>query len=140
MAANTLRLEHLNPKELLSFDGLSQVVRVQRGTTVYLAGQAPFNPSFELLGGDDFKAQATATLKNVAAAVNAAGGSPADVVSSTVYIKGLSGARSSQFFEAMAQALDGLPFPAHAFSIIGVAELGAPEQLIEISAIAVIQA
>lgn len=139
MVANTLNLEHLNPKELLSFEGLSQVVRVQRGITVYIAGQAPFNPSFELLGGDDFKAQATATLKNVAAAVNAAGGSPVDVVSSTVYIKGLSGLRSRQFFEAMAQALDGRPFPAHAFSIIGVADLGAPEQLIEISSIAVIQ-
>lgn len=140
MTANTPHLEHLNPKELLSFEGLSQVVQAKSGSTVYLAGQAPFNPSFELQGGDDFKAQATATLKNVATAVNAAGGSPADVVSSTVYIKGLSGARSSQFFEAMALTLDGMPFPAHALSIIGVAELGAPEQLIEISSIAVIPA
>lgn len=140
MTDNTRHLDHLNPKELLSFEGLSQVVRARQGITVYLAGQAPFNPRFELLGGDDFKAQAMAALKNVATAVHAAGGSPADVVSSTVYIKGLSGARSGQFFEAMAQALDGKPFPAHAFSIIGVAELGTLEQLIEISSIAVILA
>lgn len=138
MADNTSHIKHINPKELLGFPGLSQIVRARAGTTVYLAGQSPFNTRFELIGGDDFKAQATAALQNVATAVAAAGGSPADVVSSTVYIKGLNGARSGQFFEAAAQALGGQPFPAHAISLIGVAELGAAEQLIEIVSTAVL--
>lgn len=138
MTSATSHLEHLNPTELLSFDGISQVVRAQRGAMVFLSGQSAFNPRFELVGGDDFKAQTVAALNNVAIAVKAAGGSVADVVSSTVYIKGLTSVRSGQFFEAMQHALDGVAFPVHAISIIGIQELGAPEQLIEIVSIAML--
>lgn len=131
-------LEHINPSELLGFDGISQVVRAQRGSMVFLSGQSAFNSRFELIGGDDFKAQAIAALNNVAIAVKAAGGSVADIVSSTVYIKGLTSMRSGQFFEAMSQALNGAAFPVHAISIIGIQELGGPQQLIEIASIAML--
>ena len=105
---------------------------------VFLSGQSALNPRFELIGGDDFKAQAITALNNVAIAVKAAGGSVADIVSSTVYIKALTSMRSGQFFEAMNQALDGAAFPVHALSIIGIQELGAPQQLIEIASIAML--
>ena len=138
MTCTASHLEHVNPSELLGFDGISQVVRAQRGSMVFLSGQSAFNPRFELIGGDDFKAQAIAALNNVAIAVKAAGGRVTDIVSSTVYIKGLTSMRSGQFFEAMSQALDGAAFPVHALSIIGIQELGAPQQLIEIASIAML--
>lgn len=138
MTSTASHLEHINPSELLGFDGISQVVRAQRGSMVFLSGQSAFNPRFELIGGDDFKAQAIAALNNVAIAIQAAGGSAGDIVSSTVYIKGLSPARSGQFFEAMSQALDGKAFPVHAISLIGIQELGSPEQLIEITSTALL--
>ena len=138
MTGTAPHIDHLNPRELLGFDGISQIVRARRGSMVFIAGQSAFNPQFQLCGGSDFKAQAIAALNNVETAVKAVGGQAADIVSSTVYIKGLSSTRSGLFFEAMASALNGLEFPVHAISVIGVQELGAPEQLIEIVSIAVL--
>lgn len=132
-------IEHINPTGLLRFDGISQVVKAQPGTMIFLSGQSAFNPRFELCGGSDFKAQAIAALNNVATAIQAAGGHVTDIVSSTVYVKGLTPARGGQFFEAMTQALDGSTFPVHALNVIGVQELGSPEQLIEITSTAVVK-
>ena len=94
----------------------------------------------ELVGAGDYRAQATQALHNLRTAVEAAGGTVENIVSSTVYIKGLNGQASEQVMAAMATAIDGKPFPAHAFSMIGVEALSGPELLVEISAIAVLQA
>ena len=139
MTNTSSHIEHINPTELLCFDGISQVVRARSGSMIFLSGQSAFNSRFELCGGCDFKAQSIAALNNVAIAVKAAGGQVTDIVSSTVYIKALTPARSGQFFEAMRQALDGSAFPVHAISVIGVQELGSPEQLIEITSTGVLK-
>ena len=55
-----------------------------------------------------------------------------------MYVVGLDEERSATFVRAMNVALDGEPFPPNASSLIGVARLGHPEMLVEISAIAVL--
>jgi enamine deaminase RidA (YjgF/YER057c/UK114 family) len=133
-----MNIEHLNPAGLLSYPGLSQIVCTRGGRTAYIAGQSAYNERFELVGSDSLQAQATQALRNLRTAVVALGGTPAHIVSSTVYIKDLTPARSELFSAALAQALDGAPFPAHAFSIIGVAALAGPQQQVEIAAVAVL--
>ena len=60
------------------------------------------------------------------------------MVSSTVYLKNLTPAVGEQFMRALSVALDGAPFPPHAFSMIGVQSLASPNILVEISAIAMV--
>lgn len=136
-----MSIQKINPPTLLKFDGLAQVVvAAGGGSTVYIAGQSAYTNTFELVGAGDYRAQATQALHNLRTAVEAAGGTVENIVSSTVYIKGLNGQASEQVMAAMASAVDGKPFPAHAFSMIGVEALSGPELLVEISAIAVLQA
>ena len=136
-----MSIQKINPPTLLKFDGLAQVVvAAGGGSTVYIAGQSAYTNTFELVGAGDYRAQATQALHNLRTAVEAAGGTVENIVSSTVYIKGLIGQASEQVMAAMATAIDGKPFPAHAFSMIGVEALSGPELLVEISAIAVLQA
>ena len=136
-----MSIQKINPPALLTFDALAQVVvAAGGGSTVYIAGQSACTNTFELVGAGDYRAQATQALHNLRTAVDAAGGTVEDIVSSTVYIKGLNGQASEQVLSAMATAIDGKPFPAHAFSMIGVEALAGPELLVEISAIAVLKA
>ena len=136
-----MSIQKINPPTLLKFDGLAQVVvAAGGGSTVYIAGQSAYTNTFELVGAGDYRAQATQALHNLRTAVEAAGGTVENIVSSTGYIKGLNGQASEQVMAAMATAIDGKPFPAHAFSMIGVEALSGPELLVEISAIAVLQA
>ncbi|NUP98735.1 MAG: deaminase [Armatimonadetes bacterium] len=60
----------------------SQAVRV--GQTLYLSGQIPLTPAGELVAGD-LAAQARQVLNNLAAVLDAAGASLADVVKTTIY-------------------------------------------------------
>ena len=136
-----MSIQKINPPTLLKFDGLAQVVvAAGGGSTVYIAGQSAYTNTFELVGAGDYRAQATQALHNLRTAVEAAGGTVENIVSSTVYIKGLNGQASEQVMAAMATAIDGKPFPAHAFSMIGVEALSGPELRVELSAIAVLQA
>lgn len=131
-------IQHINPPELLSFDSLTQVV-VTRGTkTVYIAGQSACNKVFQVVGLNDYRAQATQALLNLKAAVEAAGGSVNNIVNSTVYLKALTPVVVEQFMTAFATAIEGKPFPPHAFSIIGVTALSGADLLVEITAVAVL--
>ena len=85
-----MSIQKINPPTLLKFDGLAQVVvAAGGGSTVYIAGQSAYTNTFELVGAGDYRAQATQALHNLRTAVEAAGGTVENIVSSTVYIKGL---------------------------------------------------
>ena len=61
-----------------------------------------------------------------------------DIVSTHMYIVGLDAAKVEIFGGAMAQALDGKPFPPNASTMIGVQSLAAEGMLVEISAVAMV--
>lgn len=129
----------IDPAGLYTYQGFHQVMVSQGGTTIHIAGQVPYDEDMNLIGAEDYRAQAARTFENLATAVTAAGGQPSDIVSSVFYVKALDTPGAVEdISEAMAVALDGQPFPAHAFSIIGVEALADPRILIEISAVAVI--
>ncbi|WP_068636496.1 RidA family protein [Thauera butanivorans] len=131
-------VQRINPDKLLKFDRLSQVVVSSAGKMAFIAGQSALDENFALIGGDDHFAQAVQALRNLRTAVEAAGTSVDRVLSSTVYLKNLTPAVGEQFMRALGVALEGAPFPPHAFSLVGVQALAGPDILVEISAIALI--
>jgi enamine deaminase RidA (YjgF/YER057c/UK114 family) len=131
-----MRVEHHNPETLFRLPGFSQVVVAPSGRLAFVAGQGPFDSGFNLIGGEDLKAQTVQAFRNLAAALAAVGASPADVVSSTMYVVGLDEATTATFVVAMNEALDGMPFPPNASTLVGVTRLGHPAMKVEISAVA----
>ncbi|MDY0007814.1 MAG: RidA family protein, partial [Spongiibacteraceae bacterium] len=127
----------IDPEGLLKLPGFHQVMTSTASKTIYIAGQVAYDRDMTLVGVGDYRAQTIQALQNVAIAVRAAGAEPEDIVSSTLHIRGLNTEGAAQaIMEGMAVALDGKPFPAHAFSMIGVETLADPRILIEISAVA----
>lgn len=131
-----MSIQRINPSSLLSFPAVSQVVVAQGGTTVHIAGQSAYDRNFNLVGGADLHQQSLQALRNLRMAVEAAGGTVDRIVSSTVYLRDLTPQVSEQFFAALAEGLEGRPFPPHAMTLVGVAALSGPDQLVEVSAVA----
>lgn len=128
-------IKHIQPAGLFQAEGMSHVV-VATGRTAYIAGQGPYDEHFQLVGAGDLFRQTLQAFKNLRLALEAVGASPRQVVSSTIYVVGLTAESTDLFVRAMNQALDGEPFPPNASTLVGVTQLAYPEMLIEISAIA----
>src|ERR1700761_3641191 len=133
-----MAVQHVNPDTLFRLPAFSQIVVAPPGRLAFIAGQGPFDPTFNLVGGDDLKAQAIQAFQNLKAALAAVGATPADVVSTTFYVVDLDEAKTEQFIAGMNAALDGRPFPPNASTLVGVPRLGHPSMKVEISAVAAI--
>jgi reactive intermediate/imine deaminase len=94
----------------------SQAVKV--GTTVYLSGQIPLNPTSMELAGDDFESQVIQVFENLQAVCQAAGGTLADMVKLNIYMVDL--ANFGKVNEVMGRYFQ-QPYPARA--AIGVKQL-----------------
>lgn len=129
----------VDPDELFKFSGFHQVMVSTGSKTIHIAGQVAFDKDMQLVGEGDYTAQTMRVFQNIAIAAEAAGASPNDIVSSNLYIKGLNPDVSAAVMQGMAKSLDGKPFPAHAFNMIGVESLSDPRVLIEVSAVAVVE-
>jgi enamine deaminase RidA (YjgF/YER057c/UK114 family) len=131
-------VEHVNPEALFRLPAFSQIVVAPPGRLAFIAGQGPFDPDFNLVGGNDLFAQTVQAFQNLKAALTAVGATPTDVVSTTFYIVNLDTERTDIFVAAMNAALDGQPFPPNASTMVGVTRLGEARMLVEISAVAAI--
>ena len=69
-----------DPKTMPPPTGYSQIAEVTRGKIVLIAGQVAHDTAENLVGENDFAAQAEQVFKNVDAAVKAAGGTFHDIV------------------------------------------------------------
>ena len=134
-----MQIERINPDGLFVLDAFSQVVRASGGGQIaFIAGQGAFDASFNLVGPGDLHAQVVQALKNLRTAVEAIGGSVDQIVSTTMYVVEIDAGKVETFGRAMAEALDGKPFPPNASTMIGVQGLAMEGMLVEISAVAVI--
>jgi enamine deaminase RidA (YjgF/YER057c/UK114 family) len=128
-------LRRVNPAELAVPSGFSHAV-VATGTTVHLAGQTALDPSGAIVAGtvvDQFER----ALANLLTALRAAGGSPADLVSVTVYIVDMDDYRAhAREIGRIWERLVGTDYPAMAG--IGVARLWDAEALVELQGTAVL--
>ena len=78
--------EFFSPATLPPPVGYSHVAKVNKGTLIYLAGQVSSDASGTLVGEGNFEAQAEQVFANVKIAVEAAGGTMADIVKMNIYL------------------------------------------------------
>jgi enamine deaminase RidA (YjgF/YER057c/UK114 family) len=132
--------EFLSPKTLPSpgAAGYSHIAKVNKGTTVYLAGQVPIDASGKLIGEGDFEAQVEQVFRNLKLAVEAAGGTMADIVKLNYYVVAeLDQASVPKLRPIRDRYLNVENPPASTFLV--VARLSRPGWLIEIDAVAAIE-
>jgi enamine deaminase RidA (YjgF/YER057c/UK114 family) len=124
------RIAHINPPELGAPSGFSHAVRATGGETVHLAGQTALNADGVIVG-DTVVEQFEQALSNLVTALRAAGGTPADLVSLTIYIVDVDDYRAhSRELGRVWKNLIGGSYPAVAG--IGVARLWDAEALVEV--------
>jgi len=130
--------EYINPKELFNSlqYGFSQVVTSQSGKTVHMSGQVAWDEEQQIVGKNNLQKQTRQALKNVETAVNAAGGTLADVVSMRIYIVYDKLDESGAISDTLKEFFPSDQPPATTW--IGVHSLAHEDFLIEIEAIAVI--
>jgi len=126
----------INPPTLWSSlpHGFSQGVSCHGGLTVYLSGQAAWDANKTLVGGRDLQEQTCQALRNVQAAVEAAGGCLADVVSLRIYLVDYRPEDAGAVSKALRAFFPGEDPPASTW--IGVSTLAVKDFLVEIEAIA----
>ena len=124
----------INPPELHPAPGFSHVAVAEGTRVVHLAGQVALDREFGIVGGDDLGEQTRAAMRNVEAALTAAGAAWDDVVRRTIYT--LHPTEYETITAAIDEVTGGAEHPAQ--TIVGVTGLAVPGLLIEIECTAVI--
>ena len=134
-AASTIK--QINPPGLSAPPGFSQVIEVKPNRLVFIAGQTAVDRDGELVGKNDFAAQAVKVFDNLAAALAAAGCTAANLVKLTVFVRDMDNLFAyrearNRFFATVA------PPAAPAITLVEVSKLYGPDFLIEVEAIAAV--
>ncbi len=106
-----------------------------KGKLVFISGMTARQPDGRIAGIGDIEAQTRQVCENVKAAIEAAGGKLDDICSVDVYLRNI-GDRDR--VNKVRREFFGSPPPAS--TLIEVPRLASPEFLIEISAVALVQA
>jgi enamine deaminase RidA (YjgF/YER057c/UK114 family) len=86
MMTHPEHLQFLTPATLAPTPGFSQVVTVTGGRLIFLAGQVALDGSRNLVGRDDFHAQAQQVFENIKTALAAVGADFSHVVKLNIYM------------------------------------------------------
>lgn len=131
----TERIRIHNPSAIASPTGYSHVAEVRGGKLVFVAGQVAMDPSGALVGKDDYRRQAEQVFRNLGAALDAAGGTFADLVKLTYYVVDLT------HLPEIREVRDRFVDPVHppTSTAVQVARLFRPEFLLEVDAVASIE-
>ena len=132
-----MSLEYVNPPEMGAPSGFSHAV-VGSGRVVFLAGQTALDSNGKIVG-ETVVEQFEKALGNLLAALEAAGGTAADLASLTIYIVDMDDYRAhGREIGAVWRRLIGLAYPAMAG--IGVSRLWDAEAVVEVQGFAVLEA
>ncbi|MCC7165723.1 MAG: RidA family protein [Anaerolineae bacterium] len=126
--------QYLNPPGIAKATGYSQVVVTDARKTIYISGQIGLTPEGVVQQG--LRAQTVQAFENLKTALASAGATFDNVVKMTTLIVNFKSEDRMIIREVRAQYLSATQPPAS--TLIGVQALAAPEWLIEIEAIAVI--
>jgi enamine deaminase RidA (YjgF/YER057c/UK114 family) len=132
-----MTFELIDPKGLESPVGYAHVAKISGGTTVHVAGQAPFDESGQVVGKGDFVAQFRQVMRNLKIAIEAVGGRPNQYAVLTIYITNLEAYWNNKKPLGTAyREVFGKYFPA--ITLVEVKRLYNPDCMIEISGVAVV--
>jgi enamine deaminase RidA (YjgF/YER057c/UK114 family) len=128
-------ITRINPPELGTPPGYSQIVTVNAGRIIFIAGQTALDRDGNVIGKNDFAAQAVQVFRNLAIALQASGCTAANLVKLTVFLTDVDNLASyrearNHFFASVA------PSAAPAVTLVEVSKLYGPDFMIEIEAIA----
>jgi enamine deaminase RidA (YjgF/YER057c/UK114 family) len=135
-AAN-FSIKRVNPSQLGAPPGYSQVVDVRAGRIIFIAGQTALDQKGDLVGKNDFAAQAEQVFRNLSVALQSVGCTAGNLVKLTVFLRhmdNLSAYREARnrFFATTT------PVAAPAVTLVEVSRLYGPDFMIEIEAIAAV--
>lgn len=134
-----MTVELLNPEGLPQPDVYRQVAVATGSRLVFVSGQVARDADGNPVGGGDLAAQVEQSMRNVATAVGAAGGTFDDIAKLTIYAVDWSEDKMEAFGTGVMRAAVGLGIdPTKAVTLISVAGLGEPDLLVEIEAVAVL--
>jgi enamine deaminase RidA (YjgF/YER057c/UK114 family) len=124
-----------NPPELGTPPGYSQIVDISASRIIFISGQTALDQDGNLVGKNDFEAQAAQVFRNLAAALQARGCDAASLVKLTVFLTdmghlGVYRDARNRFFASVT------PPAAPAVTLVEVSKLYGPDLMIEIEAIA----
>jgi enamine deaminase RidA (YjgF/YER057c/UK114 family) len=129
----------MNPDGLPKPDMYRQVSVATGTRLVFIAGQVARDADGGPVGVGDLAAQTDQAFRNVAIAVESAGGRFADIAKLNVYVVDWSPEKMAALGEgAMRAAATADVDPLKPITLIGVTSLGEPDLLIEIEATAVL--
>jgi|SoimicmetaTmtLPC_FD_contig_61_276608_length_652_multi_2_in_0_out_0_2 enamine deaminase RidA (YjgF/YER057c/UK114 family) len=128
-------IRRLNPPELGSPPGYSQIVEVRASRIVFIAGQTALDRDGVLVGKNDFAAQAEQVFRNLGIALETVGCTASDLVKLTVFLRDMGQLAAyrearNRFFATVT------PPAAPAVTLVEVSKLYGPDFLIEIEAVA----
>ena len=131
----TASIVRSNPPELGTPPGYSQVVEISAGRIIFISGQTALDRDGNLVGKNDFAAQAEQVFRNLAIALQARGCSAANLVKLTVFVTDMDNLGSyrearNRFFATVT------PPAAPAVTLVEVSKLYGADFMIEIEAIA----
>lgn len=131
-----MSLERINPEELSPATGFSHAVVASGSRLVFLAGQTSLDGAGKVVG-ETLPQQFERALANLLAALERAGGSPADLARVTVYAVDVAGYRACVAeLGRIWRRLAGREYPAMA--VVGVVRLWDEAALVELDGLAVL--
>jgi len=130
-------ITRINPPELGSPPGYSQIVEVTAGRILFIAGQTALDRNGNVVGSNDFAAQASQVFNNLSIALKATGCTAANLVKLTVFLTDMD--NLTRYREARNRFFASVTPPAApAVTLVEVSKLYGPDFLIEIEAIAAV--
>jgi len=129
-------IRRIQPEGLFASPAYTHVVASRSGQTVYISGQVATGSDGRVVGAGDLGAQAMQVMRNLQTALAAVDATFADVVKITTFVVGYQPEHRAAITEARAAFFPAGEPPAS--TLIGVGALAAPDWLIEVEAIAVI--
>jgi enamine deaminase RidA (YjgF/YER057c/UK114 family) len=128
-------VSRINPPELGSPPGYSQIVEVAARHMFFIAGQGALNADGEVVGKGDFAAQAEQAFRNIGIALKAVGCTASNLVKLTVFLRDMNNLGAyrdarNRFFATVS------PPAAPAITLVEVSRLYGSDFLIEIEAVA----
>ncbi len=129
MSVNLIRSTRLFPDAPYAYSAVAE-----RPGLIFTAGACPLDPDGEVTAPGAIPAQARQCLANLRTALTEAGATIQDVVKTTVYVACSDRADLVAAWNEVAAVFGDHDVPS---TLLGVAVLGYPDQLVEIEAIAV---
>jgi enamine deaminase RidA (YjgF/YER057c/UK114 family) len=130
-----MSITRINPPELGTPPGYSQIVDVSASRIIFIAGQTALDSGGNLVGKNDFAAQAAQVFHNLAVALQGCGCTAANLAKLTVFLTDMD--NLARYREARNRFFNLVTPPAApAVTLVEVSKLYGPDFLIEIEAIA----